>query len=139
MKPRRSTNSLRHDSRPGLSWEETAREMAAANEDWSEWDVTLADGLDDIPWEPAPIARARLRHLRHEVEQHAAVARDAARAADRLHDRRRRVGDVARELHAGRDEVQRARVLRHGDERAEDVRLAQQLPLARRVRRVAVE
>ncbi len=36
-----------------LSWEETYREMAAAGEDWSEWDCTLADGLDDIPWEKA--------------------------------------------------------------------------------------
>jgi antitoxin component of MazEF toxin-antitoxin module len=26
-----------------LSWEETAREMVAANEDWSEWDCTLSD------------------------------------------------------------------------------------------------
>jgi antitoxin MazE len=34
-----------------LSWEETAREMAAAKEDWSEWDCTLADGLGEIPWE----------------------------------------------------------------------------------------
>lgn len=33
-----------------LSWEETAREMAAAAEDWSEWDAVSADGLDDIPW-----------------------------------------------------------------------------------------
>jgi antitoxin component of MazEF toxin-antitoxin module len=32
-----------------LSWEETAQEMAVANEDWSEWDCTLADGLDQIP------------------------------------------------------------------------------------------
>jgi len=38
-----------------LSWEETAREMAASGEDWSEWDCTLADGLDQIPWEhPVP-------------------------------------------------------------------------------------
>jgi len=38
-----------------LSWQETAREMAAANEDWSEWDSTLADGLDQIPWDgPIP-------------------------------------------------------------------------------------
>jgi len=38
-----------------LSWEETAREMAASGEDWSEWDCTLADGLDQIPWDdPAP-------------------------------------------------------------------------------------
>ena len=34
-----------------LSWEATYREMAAAGEDWSEWDVTLADGLDEIPWD----------------------------------------------------------------------------------------
>ena len=46
-----------------LSWEETAREMAAANEDWSEWDCTLADGLDQIPWAgPIPKdARAPVR------------------------------------------------------------------------------
>jgi antitoxin component of MazEF toxin-antitoxin module len=31
-----------------LSWEETAQEMAVANEDWSVWDCTLADGLDQI-------------------------------------------------------------------------------------------
>lgn len=38
-----------------LSWEETASEMAAANEDWSEWDGTLADGVESIPWQsPAP-------------------------------------------------------------------------------------
>ena len=38
-----------------LSWEETAREMAASGEDWSEWDGTLADGLDQIPWDgPIP-------------------------------------------------------------------------------------
>jgi len=37
-----------------LSWEETAREMAASDEDWSEWDCTLADGLEEIPWQPAP-------------------------------------------------------------------------------------
>jgi antitoxin MazE len=36
-----------------LSWEETAREMVAAKEDWSDWDCTLADGLQDIPWEYA--------------------------------------------------------------------------------------
>jgi antitoxin component of MazEF toxin-antitoxin module len=33
-----------------LSWEDTAREMAASREDWSAWDTTLADGLDDLPW-----------------------------------------------------------------------------------------
>ena len=34
-----------------LSWEETAREMAAEAEDWSEWDSTVADGLEAVPWE----------------------------------------------------------------------------------------
>jgi antitoxin component of MazEF toxin-antitoxin module len=33
-----------------LSWEDTAREMAASREDWSAWDATVADGLDDLPW-----------------------------------------------------------------------------------------
>jgi len=34
-----------------LSWEDTAREMAAAGEDWSEWDVLDGDGSDSVPWE----------------------------------------------------------------------------------------
>jgi len=34
-----------------LTWEDTAREMAAANEDWSEWDVLDGDGLESVPWE----------------------------------------------------------------------------------------
>ena len=34
-----------------LSWEETAREMAASREDWSAWDPTASDGLDDLPWQ----------------------------------------------------------------------------------------
>jgi antitoxin component of MazEF toxin-antitoxin module len=38
---------------PMLSWEDTAREMATAQEEWSEWDATLGDGLDSIPWQPA--------------------------------------------------------------------------------------
>jgi antitoxin component of MazEF toxin-antitoxin module len=43
-----------------LSWEETYREMAVADEDWSEWDGTVADGLEDIPWE-GPIPRKARR------------------------------------------------------------------------------
>lgn len=38
---------------PKLSWEETARAMAAAHENWNAWDVTDADGLNGAPWEPA--------------------------------------------------------------------------------------
>ena len=30
-----------------LSWEQTAKAMAAANEDWSDWETTIADGLDE--------------------------------------------------------------------------------------------
>ena len=38
-----------------LSWEETARAMAAEKEDLAEWDSTIADGLEDAPWEqPIP-------------------------------------------------------------------------------------
>ena len=29
-----------------LSWEDTYREMAASDEDWSAWDATINDGLD---------------------------------------------------------------------------------------------
>ncbi len=35
-----------------LSWSDTALAMANEPEDWSAWDQTLADGLDQIPWEP---------------------------------------------------------------------------------------
>ncbi len=34
--------------RPKLSWEETAKAMAAAREDWSEWDAAAGDGLDAL-------------------------------------------------------------------------------------------
>ena len=35
--------------KPGtkLSWVDTAKAMAAAKEDWSGWETTLADGLDE--------------------------------------------------------------------------------------------
>src|SRR5437764_13240611 len=33
-----------------LSWEDTAREMAASGEDWSAWNATVADGLQGLPW-----------------------------------------------------------------------------------------
>jgi antitoxin component of MazEF toxin-antitoxin module len=35
-----------------LSWDDTAREMATASEDWSEWNVADSDGLDTVPWKP---------------------------------------------------------------------------------------
>lgn len=32
-----------------LSWDETARAMARRPENWSAWDETLSDGLDQAP------------------------------------------------------------------------------------------
>ncbi len=32
-----------------LSWDETARAMERRPEDWSAWDETLSDGLDQTP------------------------------------------------------------------------------------------
>ena len=38
-----------------FSWEETAKAMAAEKEDRAEWDCTLADGLEALPWKhPIP-------------------------------------------------------------------------------------
>ncbi len=42
-----------------LTWEDTAREMATIDEDWSEWDGTDADGLDSVPWEASKKGRVR--------------------------------------------------------------------------------
>ncbi len=42
-----------------LSWADTAKAMAAAAEDWSDWDAVSSDGLDDIPWEAARVAEKR--------------------------------------------------------------------------------
>ncbi len=36
--------------RKKLSWNETALEMAAASESWSDWETTSGDGLEEIPW-----------------------------------------------------------------------------------------
>ena len=37
---------LRKRSAQKLSWENTYQEMAESDEDWSDWDVTVNDGLD---------------------------------------------------------------------------------------------
>lgn len=34
--------------RQKLSWAETAKAMAVAREDWSEWDATVGDGLHGV-------------------------------------------------------------------------------------------
>jgi antitoxin component of MazEF toxin-antitoxin module len=37
---------------PRLSMAETARQMASAGEDWSDWDTLAGEGLS--PWQPRP-------------------------------------------------------------------------------------
>ena len=44
---------------PLLSMEETARAMAHAAEDWSEWDALSAEGLP--PWQQRPVRVAEVR------------------------------------------------------------------------------
>ena len=44
-----------------LSWEETAREMAAAAEDWGAWDAAAGDGLAAVPWDAQPVRAAEKR------------------------------------------------------------------------------
>ena len=57
-----------------LSWEETAREMAASHEDWSAWDATVADGLADLPWQPE-IDRVAETPPRYRAKRHRAKRR----------------------------------------------------------------
>ena len=38
---------FRKPSAMKLSWEDTYREMAASDEDWSAWDATIDDGLGE--------------------------------------------------------------------------------------------
>jgi antitoxin component of MazEF toxin-antitoxin module len=48
-----------------LSWEDTAREMAASGEDWSAWDAVTPDGLEKLPWQAdtrGRIAEPRARY-----------------------------------------------------------------------------
>ena len=41
-----------------LSWDDTASEMAASGEDWSDWDSVSADGLARIEWQSGSARRA---------------------------------------------------------------------------------
>ena len=52
-----------------LSWEDTARAMALEIEDWSDWDATLADGLEHIAWD--------LPDTKHVAERQAAYSSGA--------------------------------------------------------------
>ena len=51
LEPRDEGLLLRGKPGEHLSWGETFKEMAREREDWSDWDVTIADGLDpDEKW-----------------------------------------------------------------------------------------
>lgn len=56
-----------------LSWEQTADAMALAAEDWTDWEVTAADGLDAVPWVAAR------RQARSGAEQKARRGRSGGR------------------------------------------------------------
>jgi len=46
-----------------LSWEDTAREMAASREDWKDWDEGAEDGLEDLPWDSeSKVAEPKTRY-----------------------------------------------------------------------------
>ena len=51
-----------------LTWEDTAREMAAAGEDWSVWDTVDTDGLDGIPWAMSKGGRAGKKRSKYGVK-----------------------------------------------------------------------
>jgi antitoxin component of MazEF toxin-antitoxin module len=42
---------------PKLSWEETAKAMSQADEDWAEWQATSADGVAALSWDEVPVRR----------------------------------------------------------------------------------
>ena len=48
-----------------LSWEDTAREMAAECEDWNEWSGMDADGLQSLPWEVSLGGQVREKRSRY--------------------------------------------------------------------------
>ena len=39
---------LRPKRREKMTWADTAKAMAASKEDWSDWEGTVADGLDEL-------------------------------------------------------------------------------------------
>jgi len=50
-----------------LSWDDTARAMAAEGEDWSAWDTTTGDGLDGIPWDSKKTRRVAEPRARYKA------------------------------------------------------------------------
>jgi antitoxin component of MazEF toxin-antitoxin module len=68
---------------PKLSWEDTAREMAASAEDWAAWDATSADGLDDTPWGPVRSQRVAEREPQYARRRERSTKRSGKRSAKR--------------------------------------------------------
>ena len=53
-----------------MSWADTAKDMMALTENWSEWETVSADGLAAIPWETEGAEGKqgkKLRKRRHET------------------------------------------------------------------------
>jgi antitoxin component of MazEF toxin-antitoxin module len=48
-----------------LSWEDTAREMAASREDWGEWGAADTDGLESVPWKTGEAGRIAEKKARY--------------------------------------------------------------------------
>jgi mRNA interferase MazF len=53
-----------------LTWEETAREMASAGEDWRIWDTVDGDGLESLPWEMPRGGRVKEKKSRYANKPH---------------------------------------------------------------------
>jgi len=58
-----------------LSWEDTAREMALAGEDWSDLDATTLDGLEAHPWDSGEPERVAAPHAGYKSERKRGVIR----------------------------------------------------------------
>jgi len=52
-----------------LSWEDTAREMADASENWADWETASSDGLEGITWETRPARRVAERKAAYNKKQ----------------------------------------------------------------------
>jgi antitoxin component of MazEF toxin-antitoxin module len=55
-----------------LSWEDTAREMAASLENWGDWDAAGADGLENILWETGEARTIAEKKTRYRSEPRSA-------------------------------------------------------------------
>ncbi len=68
-----------------LSWADTASDMAAAREDWREWDALDADGLVTVPWASSragKVAEKRTAYGRKRAAHTKTVKRYEIRWAD---------------------------------------------------------